>query len=42
MHKGGNLFSKWPQKEDKILSNRSQIFRKFEPPEVAGSWGHFI
>ena len=41
MHKGGNLFSKWPQKEDKI-SNRSQIFRKFEPPEVAGSWGHFI
>ena len=42
MHKSGNTFWKWLQKEDKILSNRSHIFRKFKPPEIAGSWGHFI
>ena len=33
---------KLPQKEEKILFNRSQIFRKLKLPEVAGSWGHFI
>ena len=42
MDRSENTFWKWPLKEDKIFCNRSQIFKKLKPAEVAGSWGQFM
>ena len=40
MNKGGK-FWRWPQKEGKIFYTSNNIFKRIEPPQVAGSRGQF-
>ena len=41
MHKSGNVFWKWPLKEDKILYEMQSVIKQFGAPEVAGTHGLF-
>ena len=41
MHKSGNVFWKWPLKEDKILYEMQSVIKKLGPPEVAGTRSQF-
>ena len=41
MHKSGNVFWKWPLKEDNILYQMQSVIKKLGPPEVARTRGQF-
>ena len=41
VHKSGNVFWKWPLKEDKILYEMQSVLAKLGPPEMAGTRGQF-